>query len=43
MVGGYSNEDREAELEELRLEKERDARRKAEAAKKSDQAGGEEE
>lgn len=33
MVGGYSNEDREAEMEEIRLEKEREARRKAEALK----------
>lgn len=31
MVGGYSNEDREAEMEELRVEKEREARRKAAA------------
>lgn len=37
MVGGYSNEDREAELEELRLEKEREARRKADATKATEE------
>ncbi|HEX2065190.1 MAG TPA: hypothetical protein VHI93_00080 [Candidatus Thermoplasmatota archaeon] len=35
MAGGYENEDRQAELEELRREKEREARERLEAERRS--------
>jgi hypothetical protein len=34
MAGGYENEDRQAEMEELRREKEREAREKLEAERR---------